>query len=503
MARHTHRFQTPPAADPIAAVQNSSLAFRLNFGFLLRQLAMFAVMDFLLFAMVAVGFFLYGENRCAEVMDLVEERGVPTADTIPWMEASDYTIEPLDRPPHGYPYSPASWLPWPREGRRYTQEELDFFVDEGLEPGVYRSWDLSSYYRVELYQGMEPYAITVDMSGAAGAVRVAGIVLLACQGLSLLTSLFGTGRSVKKALRPIQDLAATAARLNATTHMSRRELETLAGALEKIDASHLDSRIDLPATQKELRFLAQAINEMMDRVNQAYGAQMRFVSDASHELRTPIAVIQGYAALLDRWGKSDPEALQESIDAIRQEAASMERLVEQLLFLARGDNDSQPVKRERLELTALAGEVLREEEMIHPERTFLPHWGEEPVLVYADPGLIKQVLRILMDNGLKYSPEEGKLYLRVTLSGACARITVQDEGMGIPAHDIPHIFERFYRTDRSRDRKTGGTGLGLSIAKWIVDRHGGWFEVVSQPDLGTRITAVLPALSDNGKEAAP
>ena len=90
-----------------------------------------------------------------------------------------------------------------------------------------------------------------------------------------------------------------------------------------------------------------------------------------------------------------------------------------------------------------------------------------------------------------------------SLSGACARITVQDEGMGIPAHDIPHIFERFYRTDRSRDRKTGGTGLGLSIAKWIVDRHGGWFEVVSQPDLGTRITAVLPALSDNGKEAAP
>ena len=105
---------------------------------------------------------------------------------------------------------------------------------------------------------------------------------------------------------------------------------------------------------------------------------MRFVSDASHELRTPIAVIQGYAALLDRWGKSDPEALQESIDAIRGEAASMERLVEQLLFLARGDNDSQPVKKELLDLTDLAGEVLREEEMIHPERTFLPRWGGGP-----------------------------------------------------------------------------------------------------------------------------
>jgi signal transduction histidine kinase len=231
----------------------------------------------------------------------------------------------------------------------------------------------------------------------------------------------------------------------------------------------------------------------MDRVNQAYSAQMRFVSDASHELRTPIAVIQGYASLLDRWGKSDPEALQESIDAIRSEAQAMERLVEQLLFLARGDNDSQPVKMEQIDLTDLAGEVLREEEMIHPERTFLPRWGEDPVSIHADPGLMKQVLRILMDNSLKYSPEESRVYLRVSRTGNYIRVTVQDEGMGIPPEGIPHIFERFYRTDQSRDRKTGGTGLGLSIAKWIVERHSGWFEVVSRLDVGTRITAVLPA----------
>lgn len=478
MPRSRHRFQTPPPADPIAAARDSSLALRLNIGFFLRQLGIFLLMDLLLLVLAVFGMSLYAENRCADVVELVNQRGVPSEDALAWMEASDYTITPLDRNPEGIEYTVTSWLPTSR------WETVD-----GL-----RTWDLSSYYTIELPNNGRPYAVTVDTSGIFTGLWWAGVVILICQALSLLTNLFRSNRSIRKVLRPIQDLAATAARLNSMTHMSKREIESLTGELGKIDAAHLDSRIDLPPTQKELRSLAQAINELMDRVNQAYSAQMRFVSDASHELRTPIAVIQGYAALLDRWGKTDPEALQESIDAIRGEAASMERLVEQLLFLARGDNDSQPVKMETLDLTDLAGEVLREKEMIHPERTFLPRWGEDPVSIYADPGLMKQLLRILMDNSLKYSPPEGRIYLRVLASQGHVRLTVQDEGMGIPPEGIPHIFERFYRTDQSRDRKTGGTGLGLSIAKWIVERHGGWFEVVSRLEAGTRITAVLPAL---------
>ena len=483
MPRSRHRFQTPPPADPIAAARDSSLALRLNIGFFLRQLGIFLLMDLLLLVLAVFGMSLYAENRCADVVELVNQRGVPSEDALAWMEASDYTITPLDRNPEGIEYTVTSWLPTSR------WETVD-----GL-----RTWNLSSYYTVELPNNGRPYAVTVDTSGIFAGLWWAGVVILICQALSLLTNLFRSNRSIRKVLRPIQDLAATAARLNSMTHMSKREIESLTGELGKIDAAHLDSRIDLPPTQKELRSLAQAINELMDRVNQAYSAQMRFVSDASHELRTPIAVIQGYAALLDRWGKTDPEALQESIDAIRGEAASMERLVEQLLFLARGDNDSQPVKMETIDLTDLAGEVLREEEMIHPERTFLPRWGEDPVSIYADPGLMKQLLRILMDNSLKYSPEEGRIYLRVLQRKGYIRLTVQDEGMGIPPEGIPHIFERFYRTDQSRDRKTGGTGLGLSIAKWIVEHHGGWFEVVSRPDVGTRITAVLPSACEEEK----
>ena len=154
-------------------------------------------------------------------------------------------------------------------------------------------------------------------------------------------------------------------------------------------------------------------------------------------------------------------------------------------------SDTMPIRPQLMDLTAVAEDVLREEQMIHPERAFLARW-QGPVVVRADPGLVKQVMRILMDNSVKYSGPEGRVYLRVSAQKDYARVTVQDEGMGIVPQAIPHIFDRFYRTDSSRARQTGGTGLGLSIARWIVDRHGGWFEVVSREDVGTRITFVLP-----------
>ena len=475
------RFQTPPPTEPIA-MRDSSLVFRLSSWFFFRQLSVFLIMDILLALLVIMGLVVYAENRCAGAAALVEQRGVPTPDALVWMQASDYVIEPLDRQPEGYELPAISWLPVPEETA-----------------GGLRSWDLSHFYAVEQVSHGQPYAVRVDLSGIFLTLHWGAIALLIGQGLSLFSSLFGNNRTIRKVLRPIQELASTAVRLNSMSHMSRWELENLAGELDKINATHLDSRIDLPATQKELRSLAQAINEMLDRVNRAYNTQMRFVSDASHELRTPIAVIQGYASLLDRWGKSDPEALQESINAIRAETAAMEQLVEQLLFLARGDNESQPVKKELLDLTLVAGEVLREAEMLHPQRAFLSCWEDE-VRVWADPGLIKQVMRILMDNSIKYSPDTGKVYLRVSHSQGHARVTVQDEGMGIAPEGIPHIFTRFYRTDRSRDRKTGGTGLGLSIAEWIVQHHSGWFEVVSRQDVGTRFTFVIPLVNEDGQE---
>ena len=130
--------------------------------------------------------------------------------------------------------------------------------------------------------------------------------------------------------------------------------------------------------------------------------------------------------------------------------------------------------------------------MIDRSHRFQSRWGG-PVPVVADVGLIKQALRILVDNAIKYTPAGGAITLSVSCEGGEARLSVQDEGQGIDAASLPHIFDRFYRTDESRTRQTGGTGLGLAIAKWIVERHGGWFEVVSWEGVGTRMTVVLPA----------
>ena len=180
----------------------------------------------------------------------------------------------------------------------------------------------------------------------------------------------------------------------------------------------------------------------------------------------------------------------------------MKALVEQLLFLARGDNDSVRFEPQLCDLAELAAEVLRETKMLDHTHRFSGHWLSA-VPVVADEGLIKQALRILVDNAVKYTPEGGKISLSVQGQDRLARLTVADEGQGIDAESLPHIFERFYRTDESRARQTGGTGLGLSIAKWIADRHGGWFEVVSWPEVGTRFTLVLPLEPLTGAASPP
>ena len=323
--------------------------------------------------------------------------------------------------------------------------------------------------------------------------------LLIVQLISLLRSISIVSRSVSRALQPIYELTRTATRTIGNEQNRQRvdspSLDGTIKTLNTITENRLDTRIVIADEQQELKGLANAINEMLDRLDAAYQSQLRFVSDASHELRTPIAVIQGYANMLDRWGKQDEQTLQESIDAIKSEAASMQDLVEQLLFLARSDNDSIVLKTGLMDVSAVAEEVLAETRMIDEAHAY--DASIAPALtIYGDAQLIKQALRIFVDNAIKYTPAGERIRIAAKRDGGNVALSVSDNGIGIPEQDLPHVFDRFFRSDQSRARKTGGTGLGLSIAKWIIDRHGGHVELLSRKEIGTRIVLVLPYCSE-------
>ena len=316
------------------------------------------------------------------------------------------------------------------------------------------------------------------------------MLLLAAETVALLVQLSRNGPMIRQVLTPLAALEETADMLG-REDAKLSDLRMLVDNLGEINAAHLNERLDIPGGQTELAVLAEAINAMLERIEHSYQAQSRFVSDASHELRTPISVIQGYANMLDRWGKHDPEAGQEAIDAIRQEAESMSALVQNLLFLARGDNQTQRVKMESMNLSVLADEVLRETQLLETGRSVS---GEiYPLLrVNADLQLVKQAMRILVDNAVKYTEEGDEVSIRLERRGTECVFSVTDTGPGIPKKELAKVFERFYRTDQSRNRESGGTGLGLSIAQWIAQRHEGSLEVTSREGVGTRFALVLP-----------
>ena len=455
-----------------------SLVYRLNSRFIARLFALFVVLNLFLVVSIGTGLVLRAEETVKQAVAVYEQQGLPGNGVAPWTEAAGYRILRVsgDVEGIGLPQGLQDLLP------QYGQDSRRFLMMGENDELIYR-FDFIDLDR--------SYSVQVQLDKTLAYLWKIGKYLLIGELLVLLIGFLSGARLIRRSLQPLADFAETAKNLNRSDlSFSVDKMESLADRLDAINAARLDTRIPVDGTQDELRSLAEAINGLLDRINEAYASQARFVSDASHELRTPISVIQGYANLLDRWGKSDETTLQESIDAIMEETANMKGLIEQLLFLARGDNDSMPLQLETFDLSELAEEVYRETKMIDSGHEYEARFT--PVSVIADKGLIKQTLRILIDNAIKYTNNGGKILLQAGESAEAATITVQDEGIGIPPEAVPLIFERFYRTDSSRARATGGAGLGLSIAKWIVERHGGHMEVLSRQEFGTRITVALP-----------
>ena len=291
---------------------------------------------------------------------------------------------------------------------------------------------------------------------------------------------------VKNVLKPLNDLAEKADEF-AKFDFSEDKYHLIEDKIDSLEPS--DEKL-ISLGDEDLMGIERAMNSLLQRIRENNKQQARFVNDASHELRTPIAVIQGYANMLARWGREDEKVLDESITAIQNESDNMKRLVEQLLFLARGDAGRTQLNKTNVDLNALMNEVYEESLMIDENHIYKFVPAEESVKVSVDEGLIKQAVRILVDNASKYTKEKDEIILKVgTGDNNSAFLQVQDSGIGMKEADVEHMFERFYRADEARS--FNGTGLGLSIAKWIVDKHEGHFEIVSREELGTRIGIYL------------
>lgn len=276
--------------------------------------------------------------------------------------------------------------------------------------------------------------------------------------------------------------------------ISRRMLnpiDKITRAAQSISISDLKSRIDVGKADDEITRLELTFNEMIGRLQLSFEKQNQFVSDASHELKTPISIIQGYINLMDRWGKDDRDTLQECIYAIKKETENMRELIGRLLFLASGDSDSIVLQKEEILIRDLLAEICSECELIAPRHRFL-YQVQGNIVINADWKMLKQMLRALLDNSIKFTPEEGMIQITAEEQEGQLKLIVTDTGIGIPQKDWESIFTRFYRVDKARGKESGGSGLGLAIVKWIVDAHGGQITAESTPGQGSKFIIYLP-----------
>jgi len=280
----------------------------------------------------------------------------------------------------------------------------------------------------------------------------------------------GTFTVASNVLRPVTVMTQTARAIAASRGFSRR--------------------LDDPGRGDELGRLARTFNEMLASLEEAYRSQQRFVADAAHELRAPLTSILGNVELVTRNPGMAEDERAEAVGYLASEARRLARMVDELLTLARADAgqalELRPVELDRILLQAL-GEV---GPLAVDHRLKIAH--VEPSQVQGDPDRLKQLILNLIDNSIKYTPARGLITVALKNEAATAVLTVEDNGVGIPEDDLPHVFERFYRADKARGRDPGGSGLGLAIAAWIVGQHEGDISIESATGRGTRVAVRLP-----------
>ncbi len=279
-----------------------------------------------------------------------------------------------------------------------------------------------------------------------------------------------------------------------TTHMMLRPLaEITSVALQITRADDLSRRIPDRGRNDEIGDLTLALNQTFQRLENLFKSQQRLLADVSHELRTPLTSIRGNLDLMQRMGEMD----EDSIEIMQDELKRMSRLVGDLLLLARADGGSTPLRKIEMELDTVVLDVYRQVQPLALEQGVTVNLGGiEPIRIFGDIDRIRQLLLILVDNGIKYTESGGSVNLRLSRVNDRGVISVSDTGPGINEEHLPHIFDRFYRVDKARSRNQGGSGLGLSIADWIVKAHQGEIRVDSEVGTGTTFTLSFNILED-------
>jgi len=323
---------------------------------------------------------------------------------------------------------------------------------------VMRSGEVAAYLQV-----------ATSLEGVKAAQNSLLIALFSLGGLGILFSAVIGAILARRALRPVDELTKT--------------------AMAIYRAENLDQRVATPKTNDEVGRLSQAFNEMLDRLSKLFHAQQRLIADVSHEMRTPLTVIRGNVDLLRAMGCAD----QESLDALTRESDRMTRLVGDLLLLSQADAGVLPMHFHTVDLNQVISDIERSAQVLSAGRVRVSTHVEPGLIIQADSDRLKQVLLNLVDNAIKHTPDGGQVRIEAMRSyNDYVRISVSDTGVGIPEKDLPFVFERFYRVDKSRSRANGGSGLGLSIAYSIVQAHHGRIVVSSKPGVGTTFDVYLP-----------
>jgi heavy metal sensor kinase len=269
-------------------------------------------------------------------------------------------------------------------------------------------------------------------------------------------------------------------------------LDRMADQARRISGNNLETRLEIGEAAAELTMLAGAFNELLSRLDQSFETMRRFVADAAHELRTPIAIIRGEADVALEHPRS-AETYRDTLAVIQDESRRLTRLVDDLLNLARADAGHVRLSLQDFYISDVVAECCRSMYSLAAAKSItLEHNAPEDVTFRGDEELLRRLLLNLLDNAIRYTPPGGRVTATLEAAEYELRLSVADTGAGIPPETAPYIFDRFFRGDKARARQNGGFGLGLAIVKWVAESHRGEVQVVSTPGKGSTFTVTLP-----------